>query len=53
MNNRPLRIGMRSSILARWQADHVMAMLRSADPTVEIPIITCYEIFHRRKSIRA
>jgi hydroxymethylbilane synthase len=39
MNSRTLRIGTRASALARWQADHVAALLRAADPSVQIQIV--------------
>jgi hydroxymethylbilane synthase len=39
MSDRPLRIGTRGSALARWQADHVAALLRAAHPGLPIEIV--------------
>jgi hydroxymethylbilane synthase len=39
MNNRPVRIGTRGSVLARWQADHVADLLRAAHGGLEVEIV--------------
>lgn len=34
-----MRVATRSSPLARWQADHVVALLRAADPGLEVELV--------------
>jgi hydroxymethylbilane synthase len=34
-----LRVATRGSALARWQADHVAALVRAADPAIEVEVV--------------
>jgi hydroxymethylbilane synthase len=43
-----IRIATRASALARWQADHVAALLRARDPSVEVAVVLVETLPDRR-----
>jgi hydroxymethylbilane synthase len=49
--NRALRLATRGSALARWQAEHVAALLRSADPDVTVELVTIETTGDRRTDV--
>src|SRR3954453_18673241 len=46
-----LRIATRTSPLARWQAEHVAALLRAQDPGVEVKLVLTDTMADRRLDI--
>ena len=48
---RVVRAATRGSTLARWQTDHVAALLRVADPTVEVEVVVVETLGDRRQDI--
>ena len=48
LGGRSLRIATRGSPLARWQADHVAALLRSADADLEVEVVLVDTMADRR-----
>jgi hydroxymethylbilane synthase len=46
-----IRAATRGSILARWQTDHVAALLRQADPEVEVEVVVVETVGDRRQDI--
>jgi hydroxymethylbilane synthase len=46
-----LRIATRGSALARWQADHVAALLHKADPAVEVEVVVVETSGDRRLDV--
>ncbi len=51
MAARPVRAASRGSPLARWQADHVAALLRAADPDVEVEVVVVRTEGDRRTDV--
>jgi hydroxymethylbilane synthase len=49
--NRALRLATRGSALARWQAEHVAALLRSSDPDVTVELVTIETTGDRRTDV--
>jgi len=48
--DKTLRIGTRGSRLAMWQAEHVRALLRAAQPELEVEIVVVHTLGDRDKS---
>ena len=48
---RRIRAATRGSALARWQTDHVAALLRAADPSVEVEVVVVETLGDRRQDI--
>ncbi|HEX7443488.1 MAG TPA: hydroxymethylbilane synthase, partial [Acidimicrobiales bacterium] len=46
-----IRAATRGSVLARWQTDHVAALLRAADPAVEVEVVVVDTVGDRRQDI--
>jgi hydroxymethylbilane synthase len=46
-----LRVATRGSALARWQADHVVALLRKADPGMDVEVVVIETSGDRRRDV--
>ena len=46
-----IRAATRGSVLARWQTDHVAALLRAVDPDVEVEVVVVETLGDRRQDI--
>jgi hydroxymethylbilane synthase len=46
-----LRVATRGSVLARWQADHVVGLLRKVDPALEVEIVVVETSGDRRRDV--
>jgi hydroxymethylbilane synthase len=46
----PFRLATRGSALARWQSEHVAALLRAADPTLEVELVVVETVGDRTQA---
>ena len=46
-----LRVATRGSALARWQADHVVALLRKLEPALDVEVVTVETSGDRRRDV--